>query len=157
MENEDKKFGPISAILSADDLPPVALPKKYPVSKNGDLKVGMVEGTEVINELSKIKIRDFIEYLNLNDEKEMWYYKGFSDAIKTAKYLVKNVSESTDVMPIRYAKWIPVSDDINDPRMKCSRCGSIEKPLFNSIHCPSCGAVMTKTDFKVRMRCLVSY
>lgn len=157
MDDKGEKFGLIREILSADNIPPVALPKKYPVSKNGELKAGMIEGTEVINKLSEINIRDFIEYLTLNGEKEMWYYKGFSDAIKTAKYLVKNVSESTDVMPIRYAKWIPLNDDKNDPRMKCSRCGSIEKPLFNSIHCPSCGAVMTKTDFKVRMRCLVSY
>lgn len=154
MDDKGEKFGLIREILSADDLPPVALPKKYPASKNGELKVGMVEGTEVINELSEINIRDYIEYLTLNGEKELWYYRGFVDAIKTAKYLVKNISESTDVMPIRYAKWIPLNADKNDPRMRCSKCGSIETPLARHLHCPACGAVMTKTEPEVQKRCL---
>lgn len=33
--------------------------------------------------------------------------------------------------------------DINDPRAKCSKCGSVEMPLTRHRFCPSCGAPMT--------------
>lgn len=43
-------------------------------------------------------------------------------------------------------EWIfPVFDDSdeNDPRCKCSVCGSIETPLARHNFCPNCGARMT--------------
>lgn len=33
--------------------------------------------------------------------------------------------------------------DANDPRCKCSECGSIETPLARHRFCPNCGAPMT--------------
>lgn len=42
-------------------------------------------------------------------------------------------------------EWIfPVFDDSdeNDPRCKCSVCGSIETPLARHNFCPNCGARM---------------
>ena len=34
-------------------------------------------------------------------------------------------------------------EDANDPRCKCSECGSVETPLARHRFCPHCGAPMT--------------
>ena len=34
-------------------------------------------------------------------------------------------------------------EDANDPRCKCSECGSVETPLARHRFCPNCGAPMT--------------
>lgn len=33
--------------------------------------------------------------------------------------------------------------DADDPRCKCSECGSVETPLARQRFCPACGAAMT--------------
>ena len=47
--------------------------------------------------------------------------------------------------PVRHGEWeFPIlqDGDENDPRCKCSECGSIETPLARHRYCPNCGAKM---------------
>lgn len=41
--------------------------------------------------------------------------------------------------------------DANDPRCKCSECGSVETPLARHRFCPSCGAPMTDEAVEMAM------
>lgn len=41
---------------------------------------------------------------------------------------------------------------VNDPRCKCSNCGSIETPLARHRFCPSCGAPMTDEAVDIRLK-----
>lgn len=52
---------------------------------------------------------------------------------------------AADVAPVRHGVWeFPIlqDEDENDPRCKCSECGSIETPLVRHRYCPNCGARM---------------
>lgn len=52
---------------------------------------------------------------------------------------------AADVAPVVHGKWefsVFVDGDANDPRCKCSECGSIETPLARHKYCPNCGARM---------------
>lgn len=68
------------------------------------------------------------------------YGKGFGEALA----IVENFT-SEDVAPVVHGKWefsVFVDGDANDPRCKCSECGSIETPLARHKYCPNCGARM---------------
>lgn len=54
-------------------------------------------------------------------------------------------SPAADVRPVVRGYWefpIFMDSDVNDPRCKCSVCGSIETPLARHKFCPNCGADM---------------
>lgn len=56
---------------------------------------------------------------------------------------------AADVAEVRHGYWkFPVftDSDVNDPRCKCSECGSIETPLAIHRFCPVCGALMKKDE-----------
>ncbi len=56
---------------------------------------------------------------------------------------------AADVAPVVHGKWeFPIFSDgnLNDPRCKCSECGSIETPLARHKFCPNCGAKMDEGD-----------
>lgn len=65
--------------------------------------------------------------------------------------LVKNIAAPCPVSREQVEKvwrgeWeFPIfkDGDVNDPRCKCSECGSVETPLARHRFCPSCGAPMT--------------
>lgn len=53
--------------------------------------------------------------------------------------------KAADVRPVVRGYWefpIFMDSDANDPRCKCSVCGSIETPLARHKFCPNCGADM---------------
>lgn len=59
-----------------------------------------------------------------------------------AAHIVKNMP-AADVALVVHGKWeFPIFADgnANDPRCKCSECGSIETPLARHKYCPNCGA-----------------
>ena len=65
------------------------------------------------------------------------------DAIGVANFI--SHAPVVDAAEVRYAHWeFPVfkDSDVNDPRAKCSECGSIEIPLIHHKYCPVCGALM---------------
>lgn len=54
-------------------------------------------------------------------------------------------ASAADVRPVVRGYWefpIFMDSDTNDPRCKCSVCGSIETPLARHKFCPNCGADM---------------
>lgn len=54
---------------------------------------------------------------------------------------------TVDAVPVMHGVWeFPIlqDEDENDPRCKCSECGSIETPLARHRYCPNCGAKMDK-------------
>lgn len=56
---------------------------------------------------------------------------------------------AADVAEVRHGYWkFPVftDSDVNDPRCKCSECGSIETPLAIHRFCPVCGALMKEDE-----------
>lgn len=54
---------------------------------------------------------------------------------------------AADVRPVVRGYWefpIFMDSDANNPRCKCSVCGSIETPLARHKFCPNCGAEMNQ-------------
>ena len=67
----------------------------------------------------------------------------WSKRLEPTQYI--EIIPSADVAPVRHGNWqFPIFEDgdINDPRCKCSECGSIEEPLARHNYCPNCGAKM---------------
>ena len=71
-----------------------------------------------------------------------WYSK---DAVEVAISALRPVSRE-QVEKVWRGEWeFPIfkDEDANDPRCKCSECGSVETPLARHRFCPNCGAPMT--------------
>lgn len=67
------------------------------------------------------------------------------EAYKIALSALRPVSRE-QVEKVWRGEWeFPIfkDGDANDPRCKCSECGSVETPLARHRFCPSCGAPMT--------------
>ena len=60
---------------------------------------------------------------------------------KTEEEALLNWNTRT-ILPI--GEWENLNSDKNDPRMKCSICGSIEEPLARHNYCPNCGSRMRR-------------
>ena len=79
-----------------------------------------------------------------------WYSK---DAVEVAISALRPVSRE-QVEKVWRGEWefpIFMDGDANDPRCKCSECGSIETPLARHRFCPDCGAPMTDKAVKMVM------
>lgn len=73
------------------------------------------------------------------------------DTLLTALRLVSR----EQVEKVWKGEWefpIFMDGDANDPRCKCSECGSIETPLARHRFCPNCGAPMTAEAVELVMK-----
>lgn len=52
------------------------------------------------------------------------------------------IDSHIEVIPTIRAKWEDATEDIYDPRMRCSHCGSEQMPRLGWRFCPVCGAMM---------------
>lgn len=66
----------------------------------------------------------------------------YGQAVKDIYEIIKN-EPAADAAPVVHGRWefpIFTDGDANDPRCRCSECGSIETPLARHKYCPNCGA-----------------
>lgn len=98
------------------------------ISKETVLVIISNEIEKIMNEFNKTK---------LNDPKKKQLHAVW---IKLLQLRDKIARYGFDGPPIQ-GHWINVFDK-NDPRMKCSICGSIEEPLARHNYCPNCGSRM---------------
>lgn len=64
--------------------------------------------------------------------------KNYRDARDTLEQL-----PAVDAAPVVHGRWIDENPDIFlDPRMRCSICTWVERPLIKWSYCPNCGAKM---------------
>ena len=71
--------------------------------------------------------------------------KQYQEALTMAITALRPVSRE-QVEKVWRGEWeFPIfkDEDANDPRCKCSECGSVETPLARHRFCPNCGAPMT--------------
>ena len=80
-----------------------------------------------------------------------WYSKAALDVALSA---LRPVTRE-QVEKVWKGEWefpIFMDGDANDPRCKCSKCGSIETPLARHRFCPNCGAPMTAEAVELVMK-----
>lgn len=102
-----------------------------------------IERAVVLNLLEKINPVDFGSIFNY----EM--HNGVRECLREIRHGVEEIP-ATDVMEVQHGHWeFPIFEegDINDPRCKCSICGSIETPLARHKFCPNCGARMDLKEY----------
>ena len=78
----------------------------------------------------------------------------FMEALGMALSALRPVSRE-QVEKVWRGEWefpIFMDGDANDPRCKCSECGSIETPLARHRFCPDCGAPMTDEAVELVMK-----
>lgn len=76
------------------------------------------------------------------------------EALKIALSALRPVTREQVEKAWRGEWEFPVFEDgdANDPRCKCSKCGSIETPLARHRFCPNCGAPMTAEAVELVMK-----
>ena len=99
------------------------------------------------------QLKSLLAYCERMVSKDDSIFESDCEALKIALSALRPVTRA-QVEKVWRGEWeFPIFEDgdANDPRCKCSECGSIETPLARHRFCPDCGAPMTDEAVKMVM------
>ena len=100
------------------------------------------------------QLKSLLAYCERMGSKDDSIFESDCEALKIALSALRPVTREQVEKAWRGEWEFPVFEDgdANDPRCKCSKCGSIETPLARHRFCPNCGAPMTAEAVELVMK-----